>query len=63
MVCGNKIKKATTANKARAINAVTQVLIFKILRLLRRVFFNIFLLQSTASYYNQMYNIAEFNLI
>ena len=62
MVCGNITKKAITNNIARAINAVIQVLIFSILRLRRRVFLSIFLLQSTATYYNQMYNISEFNL-
>ena len=36
MVCGNITKKAITNNIARAINAVIQVLIFSILRQIKK---------------------------
>ena len=55
------IKNATINNKSIEIMAVIQVLSFSKLRLLKRVFLSIFLLHSTASHYNQMYNMPEFN--
>jgi hypothetical protein len=43
--------------------AVSQVLILRRLRLRWRLILSIFIMDSSASHYNQMYNMPEFNLI
>ena len=60
---GKVIKKATINNKSTETMAAIQVLTYSKFRLLMRVFLSIFMLHSTASHYNQMYNMPEFNLI
>jgi hypothetical protein len=63
MVCGKSTKKATILNNSSDKMAVNQVLILRRLKLRRKLILSIFIVDSSAIYYNQMYNMPEFNLI
>ena len=63
MLCGKSTKNATILNNSSDAMAVSQVLILRRLRLRWRLILSIFIMDSSASHYNQMYNMPEFNLI